>query len=60
LRENHSNIVGGIMDDFFNSPRPNFSLTDISQQMSEAGLTLWIVLYDQYLNRPDLAVKLAL
>lgn len=60
LSEKHPNIIGGIMDDFFNATRPAFALGDIAKKMRKAKLPLWVVLYDHDLTRTDLAEKLAL
>ena len=46
------------MDDFFNPRRPAFALQQISRTMHDAGLPLWIVLYDHDLARPNLAEEL--
>ncbi len=60
LRREFPNIAGGIMDDFFNSDRPDFALSDIVGELHRAGLPLWVVLYDLDLGRENLTEKLGL
>lgn len=63
LHAKHPNLVGGIMDDFFGISYPIEKLRDISKRMHDAGLPLWVVLYDYEIEKAEelgLAEKLPL
>jgi len=59
LHRQFPNVVGGIMDDFFQRG-DTFDLADISRRMRAEKLPLWVVVYTHELDRPDLQEKLEL
>lgn len=58
LQKKYPNVTGGIMDDFFHGSRTNFDLDAISAKMRNAGLPLWVVVYDYEVHNEDVLRKL--
>jgi len=56
LSKIHKNITGGVFDDFFQEGRDEVYtpqvMAQIQQKFHEAGLNLWVVVYDHQLDKP--------